>query len=127
MKHRNPSGLIRLFAFSLLAALPLAGGCGDKPKEDIKPDDRGEEVKPVESERYLPYSIRFDARGNPVVVDEKGEAVVLTEVKPPIKATELVSVQSISVVTYKGSCKQVYNIGGRLYEISLPDAFCKTL
>lgn len=124
---RNGSDLLKVSAFVLLASMPLVGGCGDKPENETKPDGRGEEVTPVESTRYLPYSIRFDVKGNPVIVDEKGEVVVLTEVKPPFKATELVGVQSISVVTYKGSCKQVYNIGGKLYEISLPDSFCKSL
>lgn len=127
MKNRNTSRLLQASAFAMLAVLPLVGGCGDKPAEETKPDDRGEVVTPVEPERYLPYSIRFDAKGNPVIVDEKGDAVELMEVKPPFKSTELVGVQAISVVTYKGSCKQVYNIGGKLYEITLPDSFCKSL
>lgn len=126
MKHPKINSFVKIGLFACMVSLPLVGGCGDKePESNVNNDS--EKSRPSERARYLPFSIRFDLKGNPVIVDEKGNEIELTPVKPPFKATEIVGVETISVVTYKGSCKQVYNIGGRLYEIQLPDAFCKTL
>lgn len=115
-------------AVLLFVLIPFVSGCGDESgksggSDDIKDTPTNGETAP----RYLPYSIRFQLDGSPVVVDERGEAVVLEEVKPPFKATALVGVQTMSVVTYTGSCKQVYNIGGKLYSVTLPDSYCKSL
>ena len=74
--------------------------------------------------RFLPYSIRFDKEGKPVIVDQKGNAIAVKEVKPPLRATALESIQSMGSVIYKGSCKQVFNIGGKLYEVDLPPQYC---
>lgn len=134
--NKNTTGRhLKLAAWTLTAALlPALGGCDDKPEAPAQPtqETRTDQPKPADNStgntgEFLPYSIRFDEKAQPVIVDDKGEVVVMKEVEPPFKATEIKGVQAISVVTYKGSCKQIYNIGGKLYEITLPDAYCKKL
>lgn len=124
-------GQLRLFvrngAFALVAMLPVVAGCG----ETSKASDQSREEQQTETQgkktRYLPFSIRFDLKGNPVIVDEKGNAVPAEPVELPVKATSIAGVQSISVITYTGSCKQVFSIGGKLYAITLPDSYCASL
>ncbi|NPU93173.1 MAG: hypothetical protein HPY82_14790 [Gammaproteobacteria bacterium] len=123
-----PSIAIKSLAVVLLASIPLVGGCGDGSDKPNGSDDvSNPPTDDVQARRYLPYSIRFNLDGTPVIVDEQGKVVELVEAKPPFKATALVGVQTVSVVTYTGSCKQIYNIGGKLYEITLPDGYCKSL
>ena len=125
MKIDLPKNVVKGVACALIAIAPLAGGCSEA-SEETKGKSPEEQTRPSpDKPRYLPYSIRFDLNGNPVVVDERGKVAELEEVKLPVKATELVDVQTISVVTYAGSCVQLYNIGGKLYAISLPDYACK--
>lgn len=127
-----PLGITKKFvgiaAILASAMTPILSGC-DNATEDTKTpggtDDVVVDDKP--RERYLPYGIRFRLDGKPVVVNERGEEVALEVVKPPFKATSLVDVETVSVVTYTGSCKQIYNIGGQLYAVTLPDAYCKKL
>jgi len=114
------------FAWALVIAAPFVAGCGDSSGEPTSSKDT-EQTRPQPDARYLPYSIRFDLKGNPVVVDEKGRPAKMEPVEPPFKATSVADIQTISVVTYTGSCIQVYNIGGKLYSFSLPDTYCKTL
>lgn len=101
---------------------PIVASCGDSNEEsggvNPKPD------RPEEQSRYLPYSIRFDLKGNPVLVDEKGEPIPSQKEPFPLKSTEVKGLQSMSVMTYAGSCKQVYYINGRYYVVNLPPGAC---
>lgn len=128
MPRFNSNILSKSIILVMCAAMPLVGGCGEEPKEPGGSDDvHGSPTDSATSKRYLPYSIRFKLDGTPVIVDEKGEVVEVTEAKTPLKATALVDVQTVAVVTYTGSCKQAFSIGGKLYEITLPDGYCKSL
>lgn len=73
----------------------------------------------------VPFSISFDREGNPVVFDEKGEAIKPAQVDLPIKASEIRSINSITAIAVKGSCFYVLNAGGRTYNIPLPPEYCK--
>ncbi|AUM11817.1 hypothetical protein [Ketobacter alkanivorans] len=74
----------------------------------------------VPSTELRPYSIGFEKDGTPVVLDAKGNIIEPSDVKFPIKATEIESVESITLVQYRGSHVQLMKIGGRLYAIPLP-------
>lgn len=126
---KNESGVVLLRAGRILMALFLAavlGACDLMPSRSPAPPpttDPGQ--SPDGSRHYLPYSIRFDKKGAPVVVDQNGNSIPVVEVQPPLKATALESIQSMSSVIYKGSCKQVFYIGGKLYEVNLPPEYCQ--
>lgn len=128
MPRFNSNVLAKSIVLVLCAAMPLVGGCGEEPKSPGGSDDvHDTPTDGATSMSYLPYSIRFKLDGTPVIVDEKGEVVEVAEAKLPLKATSLVGVQTVTVVTYTGSCKQAFNIGGKVYEITLPDGYCKSL
>ncbi len=126
MKIIRSGSFVQILFCSSLALVPVVGGCGDASDSQMDRKD-SENASQTSDMSYLPYSIRFDLRGNPVIVDEKGNPAKLEAVEPPFKATSVADIQTISVVTYTGSCIQVYNIGGKLYSFSLPDAYCKSL
>ncbi len=105
LKYRPHSALLACaMAFSLAA-------CADESKEP--------ETRPIDR-KLLPFSIGFDLDGQPVVLDEKGNRIEPTQVTFPIKATEIESVDSISMVQYKGSHVKLIKIGNKYYAIPLP-------
>ena len=116
----------------LTMALPLLVSLGAcemmrpmKPGPDAPPPvDQSDSVDHGKPGRFLPYSIRFDKDGKPLIVDEKGKVIPGAVVKTPLRATAVESIQSMGSVIYKGSCKQVFSIGGRLIEVDLPPQYC---
>ena len=111
--------------FLVLISLGSLSACADmngKMWGDAHPEygkDRPKDMK------YLPYVIRFDAKGNIVVLDEDGKIVKPMPVKFPIKdVTGIESASSISSVVYKGSCVQLLTLQGVSYALPLPPYMC---
>lgn len=127
MEQRMSRVWARAAMVMVLGTVPFFAGCGDAP-EEAGSSGTDQVAQPGKGrDEYLPFSIKFDLDGNPVIVDEKGNRVEAEQTKLPVEATSIAGVQSISVVTYTGSCKQVISIGGKLYTITLPDSYCKSL
>lgn len=55
--------------------------------------------------KYLPFAIRFDLKGNAVVVDENGRVVKPTRVDYPEDTSSLINVQAISSVQVRSGCE----------------------
>lgn len=127
MEQRMSRVWARAAMVMVLGTVPFFAGCGDAPEE--AGSSGTDQVAQPEKGRaeFLPYSIRFDIKGNPVIVDDKGNRIEAEQTTLPIKATSIAGVESISIVTYTGSCKQVISVGGKLYTITLPDSYCKSL
>ncbi len=94
---------------SILCAFALSA-CAEYP-----PRDPGG----MDSE-YLPFSIKFDQKGNMVVVDAEGKPVPPREAAFPIPATSIEKIEALSYVQYRGSHVALIVNGGRMYIIKLP-------
>ena len=71
-------------------------------------------------DKYLPFSIMFDQRGNPVIVDRDGNELVFEEAQFPIKSTAIEKIESITYVQYRGSHVGLVIRGGKMVAIPLP-------
>lgn len=105
--------------------LMAVSGCSDGKDEGngTVPDGSSTDQQSL----YLPYSLKFDLKGSPVVVDEKGLPVKLEAAELPLRSTGIESIQTFTSVIYKGSCKQAFNMGGKIFVVELPDSYCKQL
>ena len=72
------------------------------------------------NKNLLPFSIAFDLKGNPLLVDQEGNRIKPTDVQFPIKATAIERIDSISIVQYRGSHITLVKIGNRYYPMPLP-------
>lgn len=125
MRFQKPvlkSGLPWLAVLGL-TALVAACGDADNGKGDEATPPR-QETPQQGTEPYLPYSIRFNDDGTPVLVDEKGVMIQAEEKPFPLESTEIQNLQTMSAMKYKGSCKQVYYINGKYYVVNLPPQYC---
>lgn len=84
-----------------------------------------ERVKGAPTPSYtVPFSISFDRQGKPVILDQKGEQIRPEAVHFPVKAQEVVSMETFSAIKVKGSCFYLLEFGGNIYQIPLPPATC---
>jgi len=84
----------------------------------------GDNVKgPSIPPNVVPFSVGFGPDG-PIVFDQKGEKIQLTEVEFPVKAKEIQSMNTISAIQVKGSCFYILKFGGLTYKVPLPDSSC---
>jgi hypothetical protein len=67
------------------------------------------------------YTLSFDAKGNPTVLDANGKPIPAQRVDGAVDAKKIVRVRTISVIDVEGSHYILINIGGYLYKINLPD------
>lgn len=78
-------------------------------------------IEPTTPARDLmPFSIGFDLKGDPVLLDEKGNRIPPSDVQFPIKATAIESVDTITMVQYRGSHVKLLKTSGGWYAIPLP-------
>lgn len=75
---------------------------------------------PQPSRDLMPFSIGFDLKGDPVLLDEKGNRIPPTDVQFPIKATAIESVESITLVQYRGSHVKLIKTSGGWFTVPLP-------
>lgn len=68
----------------------------------------------------LPFSIAFDRKGNPVVLDEEGTRIPPKEIDFPIKTQAIRSLETFTMVQYAGSSYYLLKIGGQYYLIEIP-------
>lgn len=68
----------------------------------------------------MPFSIGFDLKGEPVLLDEKGKRIPPSDIQFPIKATAIESIDSITVVQYRGSHVKLVKTSAGVYAIPLP-------
>lgn len=90
-------------------AFSLAACADDKTSEPAQP-----------AKDMMPFSIGFDLKGEPVLLDASGSRIPPTEVDFPIKATAIEQVESITLVQYVGSHVKLVKIGGKYYAVPLP-------
>lgn len=67
------------------------------------------------------YTLSIDAKGIPVILDPKGFAIPSKPVEGPVNAKKVVRVRTFSVIDVEGSHFVLIDIGGKLYQINLPD------
>lgn len=97
------------FAYLLVSSIglvPLAA-CSKEPPKDKK-------------DKFA-YTLSFDAKGLPVVLDAKGKPIPPRKVEGPVNAKKIVRVRTISVIDVEGSHFILIEIGGTTYQIDLPD------
>ena len=99
----------------VLLSITLITACSHV-KENIKRVD----VSPSD----VPFSITFDRKGDIMILDEKGERIRPSNVDFPVKAEEIVSMNSINAIMVKGSCFWIVQAAGKTYHIPLPDSYC---
>lgn len=123
------TSLLKLGQVTMVVALMLTVSACEKnedtPGKDAVDTTKNDGRTTTYDENYLPYSIKFLANGTPIVVDRDQNPVQLNEVKTPLKSTAITSVQAMSTVIYEGSCKMVIMLSGKLYEVVLPDIYCR--
>lgn len=68
----------------------------------------------------MPFSIGFDLKGEPVLLDENGNRIPPTDIQFPIKATAIESVDSITMVQYRGSHFKLIKTSAGWYKVPLP-------
>ena len=105
----NLKSIARAVSFAVLCTTAL-NACAEYPRKSAD----------SQSAEYLPFSIRFDQKGNVIVLDENGRPVPPRDVEFPVRATALENVGSLSYVQYRGSHKMMIVVGGRAYIIPLP-------
>jgi hypothetical protein len=76
---------------------------------------------PKDKKGRFAYSLSFDEKGLPVVLDAKGKPIPPKKVEGPVDAKKIVRVRTISVIDVEGSHFILIEIDGRLYRIDLPD------
>ena len=79
----------------------------------------------VSQAEYLPFVVLFKADGTPVIKGRDGVDIQGEEVTFPVKATAIESLETISYIKYKGSCKVVMYIAGKYIQYTLPDIYCQ--
>lgn len=111
---KNTKNIVLSLVLSLVI-LPMGACATMKDKKDG--DDMGSEPS---ASSLLPFSIVFDAKGNPLVQDEKGRLIAPEKVKFPIKdVKEIENLHTITVMGVIGSHYYVLKIGGDNYKIML--------
>jgi hypothetical protein len=88
--------------------------------QQMKPGKTVAQTTPAQQAQYLPFSIVFDQKGTPHVVDQDNNPIEPTEVNFPIKTQAIRSVESITTVSYEGSHMYLVKFGGLTYLIRLP-------
>jgi hypothetical protein len=97
------------FAYLLVSCIglvPLAACSKETPKD--------------KKDRFS-YSLSFDEKGLPVVLDAKGKPIPPKKVEGPVDAKKIVRVRTISIIDVVGSHYILIDLGGTLYRIDLPD------
>lgn len=90
--------------------VPL-GACGKEPDQSTAPEP---------DSRYLPFAIKFDLEGKPVLVDANGDVIKPEVLQYPIKTTTIERVDSVVLVQATGSHFKVIKVNNREYKIPLP-------
>jgi len=67
------------------------------------------------------YTLSIDAKGTPMVLDAKGNPLPAKLVEGPVNAKKVVRIRTFSVIDVEGSHFVLIDIGGKLYQIYLPD------
>ncbi len=109
MKIATNAQKVAYTAFSMLLGVSLSA-CA----EEI----RTEPTTPARD--LMPFSIGFDLKGEPVLLDEKGNRIPPSDVQFPIKATAIESVDSITMVQYRGSHVKLIKTSVGWYAVPLP-------
>ena len=69
----------------------------------------------------LSYTLSFDAKGMPVVLDAKGNPIPPKKVEGAVDARKIVRVRTMSVIDVEGSHFILIDLDGTMYRIDLPD------
>ncbi|MBR9909714.1 MAG: hypothetical protein GYB33_05110 [Gammaproteobacteria bacterium] len=93
----------------LLCAFTLSACAEYRPKPNPDPQEGD----------YLPFSIRFDRTGTPIVLDAQGKRVPPRDVNFPIPATAIEKVEALTYVQYRGSHVALIRVGGQMFIIPL--------
>jgi len=102
-----------LLSTSLIVASSLLSGCTSKGGMYQPPGK-----PPIET---VNFSITFDLKGNPIVVDRDGKLISPKRIEFPITEVRAIgSLKTISAMEVHGSHYYVLNISGDTYHIPLP-------
>ncbi len=101
-----------------LAAFMLAGtllsGCASRGGGLYQPP-----AQPLQE--TVPFSITFDMKGNPIVVDREGQLISPKDVEfPVINVRAIATLNTITAMEVHGSHYYILKIGGNTYHIPLP-------
>lgn len=97
----------------LILAISLLSGCAGKERLYQAPGKPPQET--------VPFSITFDLKGNPVVVDRDGKLISPKRVEFPITEVRAISnLKTITAMEVHGSHYYILKIGGDTYHIPLP-------
>mgnify|MGYP001619891591 CR=1 FL=1 len=66
------------------------------------------------------YTLSFDSKGMPVVLDAKGNPVPPIRVEGAVDAKKIVRVRNFSVIDVEGSHFILFQINGTMYRFNLP-------
>jgi hypothetical protein len=66
------------------------------------------------------YTLSFDAKGMPMVLDASGQPVPAKRVEGPVDAKKIVRVRNFSVIDVEGSHFILFQINGTMYRFDLP-------
>lgn len=125
MKNKTKEPVSARLRFSLAVTLALTSltACAGDPLSTAtlgKPGKDRSAATSYPTEGRLPFVIAFDAKGTPMVVDAKGEAIKPISAEFPIKTSEIRSLETMTMMEFQGSHAYLIKIGGNYYMIKLP-------
>ena len=106
MQYKQYQKLLSCLLVSSIGFIPLAACSKEPPKGKKDP---------------FSYTVSIDAKGLPVIVDSQGISLPAKEVKLPMDAKKIVRIRTFSIIDIVGSHFVLIDIGGKLYQINLPD------
>jgi len=92
---------------------------------DAKNNVPGKGADHYDTANYLPFRIAFSREGKPVFLDENGKELQGRDVKLPLEAKKIYSLESFTVGIFTGSCFMFASMGGGVFKsYPLPSSFC---
>jgi len=113
MIHRKKYQGHLLVLASMILVSSLLSGCAGRGELYQPPGQPPQET--------VPFSITFDLKGNPIVVDRGGKLISPKRVEFPItEVRAIASLKTISAMEVHGSHYYILKISGDTYHIPLP-------